>query len=375
MNKYKICVYAICKNEEQFIDRWMDAVSEADLIVITDTGSTDQTVEKLRGRGAVVYTETISPWRFDTARNIAMDHIPEDVDICVSNDLDEVFEKGWRQKLEEAWQPFYTRARYLFTWSYNPDGTPAKQFSMEKIHRRHGFRWVHPVHEVLEYSGDDKDMIVWVNGMVLNHYPDLSKPRAQYLPLLELSAQENPQDDRTIFWLGREYMYYGMHDQCISTLKQHLDLPTAKWDEERCASMRFISKCYQATNNFSEARKWLFRAIAECPHVREPYLQMARLGYLEENWPLVFFMTEKGLSITAKTGSYLTEPECWGYEFHDLGAICTYRLGLYEKSYCYAKTACELEPNDPRLEKNLELIDIKRKEVQSTEEEKDDESI
>ena len=372
MENYKICVYAICKNEEQFVDRWMDAVSEADLVVVTDTGSTDQTVKKLRERGAVVYTETISPWRFDTARNIAMNHIPEDMDICVSNDLDEVFTKGWRQKLENAWRPFYTRARYLFTCSYNRDGTPSKQFAMEKIHRRHNFRWVHPVHEVLEYTGEDKDTTVWVDGMILNHYPDLSKPRTQYLPLLELSAAENPQDDRTIFWLGREYMYHKMYDSCIHTLKRHLELPSAKWDEERCASMRFIAKCYQSQNNFTESKKWLFRAIAECPQVREPYLQMARIGYLEKNWPLVFLMTEKGLGITGKTGSYLTEPESWGYALYDLGSICTYRLGLYEKSYHYAGMACKMEPENPRLNRNLELIRLKLEEMRSAGEDMDE---
>ncbi len=31
-NKYKVCVYAIFKNEEQFVDIWMDHVSDADLI-------------------------------------------------------------------------------------------------------------------------------------------------------------------------------------------------------------------------------------------------------------------------------------------------------------------------------------------------------
>jgi hypothetical protein len=339
----------------------MDAVSEADLVVVTDTGSTDQTVERLRQRGAVVYEEVISPWRFDTARNLAMDHIPEDVDICVSNDLDEIFEAGWRQKLESAWQPHYTRARYLFTWSYNADGTPAKQFSMEKIHRRHNFRWVHPVHEVLEYDGAERDETVWVNGMVLNHHPDLSKPRAQYLPLLELSAQENPQDDRTIFWLGREYMYHGLHDPCIATLKRHLELPSACWDEERSASMRFIAKSYQSKGDMRQARIWLYRAIAECPHVREPYLYLARLGYLENDWPLVYFATQKALAITEKTGSYLVEPESWGYSLYDLGAICTYRLGLFQKSLEYAETACKMEPENQRLKKNLELIALKVK--------------
>ena len=33
MGTYKVCVYAICKNEEKFADRWMDSMGEADLVV------------------------------------------------------------------------------------------------------------------------------------------------------------------------------------------------------------------------------------------------------------------------------------------------------------------------------------------------------
>lgn len=343
------------------MDRWMDAVSEADLVVVCDTGSTDQTVARLRERGAVVYEDTITPWRFDAARNTAMSHIPEDVDICVPNDLDEIFEPGWRQKLDEAWQPYYTRARYLFTWSYTASGAPLKQYVIEKIHCRHGFRWVHPVHEVLEYTGEEPDLCVWVSGMVLNHYPDLSKPRSQYLPLLELSVEENPRDDRAVFWLGREYFYYGKYDACIATLTKHLALPTAGWDEERCASMRYIAKSWQAKGDTRQARLWLYKAVAECPRVREPYLQLARIGYLENDWPLVFLMTEKALAITERSGSYLMEAEVWGYSLFDLAAIATYRLGLYERAYRYATLACEAEPDDRRLKMNLELVALKLK--------------
>jgi len=39
--KNKICVYAICKNEAAPINAWLDNMSEADYIVILDTGSTD----------------------------------------------------------------------------------------------------------------------------------------------------------------------------------------------------------------------------------------------------------------------------------------------------------------------------------------------
>ena len=69
----KIVVYAICKNEEAFVERWMDSMAEADEIVVLDTGSTGGTVEALRRRGAAVTVESITPWRFDVARNRSLD--------------------------------------------------------------------------------------------------------------------------------------------------------------------------------------------------------------------------------------------------------------------------------------------------------------
>lgn len=359
LGKYKICVYAISKNEEQFVDRWMDAVSEADLVVVLDTGSTDETVKKLKKRGAKVYQDKIDPWRFDTARNTAMDHIPEDVDICISNDLDEVFEPGWREKLETAWNESCTRGRYLFTCNYNPDGTPAKQYPMEKIHLRHGFRWVHPVHEVLQYTGKIPDRTVWVPGLVLNHHPDPKKSRGQYLPLLELSAKENPQDDRVSFWLGREYVFYKKYEEAIQELTRYLSLPSAVWDEERSAAMRFIARAYQEQSKKEEAKAWLFRAAAECPHIREPYVALAYLGYAAGDWHLLYFAANRALKIQEKTGSYLEEVTSWGQAVYDLAAIGAYRVGLYEESLAYAKHACDLAPQDKRLQNNLKLIQEK----------------
>ena len=51
----KVCVYAICKNESQFVERWMASMGEADAVVVLDTGSTDDTVERLRAAGAVSF--------------------------------------------------------------------------------------------------------------------------------------------------------------------------------------------------------------------------------------------------------------------------------------------------------------------------------
>lgn len=356
MNKYKICVYAICKNEAEFINLWLDSVGEADTIIVLDTGSSDNSVELLKASNARVYQKEIKPWRFDEARNMALSYVPDDVDICVSIDLDERFKAGWRNKLEEFWDEDTTRARYLYTSSFKADNTPERQFARDKIHIRNGYKWVNPVHEVLEYQGTKTEKVIWIPGLLLNHYMDRNKSRSQYLPLLELSVKENPNDDRSMFWLGREYMYYGKYEEAIQTLNQYLTMPTAIWEEERCAAMRFIAKCYEGKNDSSNARAWMFRAIAECSFVREPYFDMVCFGYKQKEWPLVMAMAKEALSIDNSTGSYLTESEAWGYELHDYAAISMYYLGMYEESFKEAIRALEMEPNNERLMNNLKFV-------------------
>jgi len=359
----KIVVYAICKNESKFVDRWMASMKEADDIIVLDTGSTDDTVEKLKNQGAVVYEEKFDPWRFDTARNKSLALVPDDADICVCTDLDEVFQPGWREALETGWQNGQHQAEYFYTWEYNADGSAKKQYIREKIHSRHDFKWINVVHERLEYIGEKPLCHRFIENLVLDHHPDLTKPRTQYLPLLELAAKENPQDDRGIFWLGREYFYHGRYDEAIKTLEFHLSLPTANWAEERAASMRFIAQSYAKKNNNKAAKQWLYRAVAECPTIREAYFELVELNYKQKNFPAVYAFGLEALKIKEQSGSYLMETKCWGYQLEDYLSIAAYQLGLYEEARKYAERAYKKNSRDSRLKKNLELIDQKMQEV------------
>ena len=55
MNKYKVCVYAICKNEEKFVKRWVNSMKEADEIYVLDTGSTDNTIKLLKKLRNIIF--------------------------------------------------------------------------------------------------------------------------------------------------------------------------------------------------------------------------------------------------------------------------------------------------------------------------------
>ena len=353
---YKIAVYAISKNEEKFVKRWYNSMSEADEIFVLDTGSEDNTVSLLKELGANVVTKKITPWRFDVARNESLNLIPNDFDICVCTDLDEVFTPGWRKKLENLWNDKITRLRYNYNWSFDDYGRPAVNFYIEKIHARYNYKWIHPVHEVLKYTGDDKEELITTDDFTLNHYPDSTKSRSSYLPLLELSVKEEPNNDRNMHYLGREYMYYGRWNDCIDTLIKHLQLKNATWKDERAASMRFIARSYKALNRYDEAKMWLDKAILEAPYLRDAYVERAILEYQLKNWELVDAYCNKALRIKIHTKSYINEIFSFDHTIYDLLSISKFYQDDFELSLFYSNKAIAISPNDSRLLNNNSII-------------------
>lgn len=353
MNKFKVCVYAICKNEEKFVERWVNSMSEADEIYVLDTGSTDNTVEKLIELGVNVVVANINPWRFDVARNMSLDLIPSDCDICVCTDLDEVFESGWREKLENHYK-IGARVGYTYNWHINDNGVADVTFILDKIHPRKCYSWTHPVHEVLTCSDVEKRIVI--NNIVLNHYPDNNKSRGGYLKLLELSVEEDPNDDRNMHYLGREYMYYGKWEECISTLKKHLNLESATWNLERAASMRYIARSYISLGNMDEAEFWYKNAIKEAGDMREGYVELARLYYLTGKWLDCISYLLMALIIKDKPMVYVNEIFCWDNTIDDLLSVCYYNLGLYDVALFYVNKALEYNVEDERILNNMNLI-------------------
>ncbi len=357
MKQMKVAVYAICKNEAKFVKKFMEHAKEADYVVVLDTGSTDNTVEKLKNEGAIVYQEIFTPWRFDVARNRSLDHVPEDVDLCVCLDLDEVICSGWRKKLEKLWNQKTDRLEYPYHWSFDSYGKPATSFYIQKIHTRKNYRWTHPVHEVLTYMGKGKEQIQHTDAIVVDHYPDTKKSRGSYLPLLELSVKEDPEDDRNMHYLGREYLYYGKWNECIDTLQRHLSLPKATWKEERAASMRYIARSYLHLKRIEEAKMWYQKAIEECPYTREAYVELAELYYTNSDWEKVEFYLEKALEIKERGKSYINENFCWDSTIDDLLSLAKFYLGKKEESLKHLHLALEKDPDNKRIQENLILVE------------------
>ena len=354
MSKYKVCVYAISKNEEKYVDKWVKSMSEADEIYVLDTGSTDDTVNMLKEKGVIVKEKIIKPWRFDVARNLSLEMVPDDTDICVCTDLDELFIEGWRDIIEKKYKKGY-RVNYTYNWHINDKGNPDVTFYLNNIHPKNNYYWHHPVHEVLTCK--EKEKTITINDIVLNHYPDVNKSRKNYLDLLELSVKEDPEDDRNMHYLGREYMYYGKYIECIDTLKKHLKLKSSTWNLERASSMRFIGRSYYYLNNIEEAIFWYKSAIKEAPNLRDGYVELGLLYYYEKNWLESINYLIKALTIKQKELVYMNEVFSWDNTIYDILSIDYYNLNLYDESLLYVNKALEYNTQDKRLIDNKRIIE------------------
>lgn len=343
----KICVYAISKNEEKFIQRWYESVKQADQIVLVDTGSTDNTVGIAQACGITVHSVEIKPWRFDQARNVALSLLP-DCDVCVSLDIDEILTPGWREEIERVWTEGTTRLQYRYDWSRN------HIFNATKIHARHGYTWRYICHEMI--FPDPRSTEVWAHTdqLLIKHLPDDSKSRSNYLDLLQADILERPTDARAQYYLARELGFNSSWQESAEQWEIYLSNPSATWCHERCYAQIKLSICYQNLGNDTRALEVARNATKECDFIREPWVNLAEITQKQKKFTESFYAATMALSITQRQYTYTSDESVWGSRVYDAAAIAAHHIGWNGKALEYGMQAHTLNPNDPRLKNNLQ---------------------
>jgi glycosyltransferase involved in cell wall biosynthesis len=342
----RVGVYSIALNEAKFAARWAKSVADADFAFVADTGSTDDTVAVLHEHRIPVERICIKPFRFDDARNAALALMPHDLDVMITLDLDEILVPDWRSKVERAWSG--TRMRYRYQWNSEVS------FLADRIVGRHTHRWTHPVHETLSATGPE----VWsiCHDVLINHHADAGKPRSQYLGLLQLSVIEDPHDDRSAHYYGRELFFYQHYEAAITELTRHLALPRAQWAAERACSMRYIAKCHEALGDLKAAHHWFLRATMEDDSSREPLIDAARFQLGQNAFHATIDLCERALAMSSTNDTYLGERYANDEGPYDLASVAYYHLGQRQKAVSLAAEAVRRNPSDPRLQNNLAMM-------------------
>lgn len=338
-----------------FAGRFAQSASEADYIVVADTGSKDGTQGLLRKHDVLVHDISLSPWRFDDARNAALALVPADVDICLSLDLDEVLIPGWREAIETAWSPETTRAHYSFVASHEPDGSDGVSFLNNRLHARHGYRWRHACHEGL-YPDRIVESYVTIPGLRVDHWPDETKSRGGYLDLLAVAAREEPHDARMAHYYARELLFKGRWQEALDEFTRHLKISDPAYRAERAATYLYMARCLEALGWPDDARLQLKLGTLEAPAMREAWIALAERFQRDGDWTACLDAALKALSITEPLNGYMSDPHAWGYAGYDLAAIAAWNLGCFDEALPHAERALAQRPGDPRLQANVALI-------------------
>ena len=342
----KIAVYAIAKNEAKHVKRWVDATKEADVRIVLDTGSEDNTYDLLQKYPIEAHRATLNDFRFDIARNMALDLVPSDVDVCVSIDMDEIPDPDFFDLLRKNWKPDTGRAWVMWDtgniWANN-----------NRVHARHNYEWRYPCHEIIEPLDKSLDKLIVVETLV-THQPDNDKPRSNYLSLLELGHQEDPTDHRMIVYLAREYYFKGMWQELINVGRK-LEY-TSGWNVERAQTWRGIGQAYINLGNNLEGLHWLQRGVEEAPNDLEAWFPLAFYYYERKMWNHCHQAAIKVTELPLGTDRHYVADESMQWRMYDLLSIASWNLGKKGSAKRYARKAVDLNPNDERLVKNYEFI-------------------
>ena len=339
----KIAVYAIALNEKHFINRWYTSAREADFVIIADTGSTDGSIDLARDLGINIVPIHVKPWRFDEAKNMALDLVPKTYDVAVSLDMDEVLLPGWKDKLEASWQHDAT----ILNHRYRNNTNPWQWHS--KIHNRNHCRWIGAVHETLLWSIPEKQL--WNADIYLDEQQDTKKSRANYIELLHLKIDEGDKDWKTFYFLANEYATRG---DLASAIEQRthayslcIDSPVSK-----SYVAKNIANNYLQMGNTTDAERWFIQSV-EDSNERESWYAYARYLYQTAQWERCLDASQRCLEVQQQRDGYTYDVHAWGEDPYDLAAISAYNLEKYELALEYGTVATIKAPGNERLARNL----------------------
>jgi len=272
--------------------------------------------------------------------------LPDDIDLCVSVDLDEVLNDGWRPQLDAAWLGGATKVVATSVWQWSQEHVPLRS-PVDRIHARHGYRWESPVHEWLIPFGPE---VVGQSSIEIVHLRDPHEQRPEYLGLLRVAVTEQPANGRLAHMLANELRMRGFAPEAATGFRHALSLTTP-------ANERLHSLLMLAFLEAGNRREWLLAACAEFPGRREPWCQLSQFHLDSAQWRAARAAAHVALSITESTDDYLANVLTWGTWPDRVAARASISLGDGDWAQHHVRRIRDAQGSDPEIVELTELLD------------------
>jgi ADP-heptose:LPS heptosyltransferase/glycosyltransferase involved in cell wall biosynthesis len=316
-----VSLFMIVKNEEKNILKCLQTVKPfVDEMIVLDTGSSDHTIREAKKAGAIVKrskqftvkTET-KDFSFAAARNEAMSYATGDWLFWMDAD-DRFHASGF--KLSEDLDAYNVRIQY-----------GNSTFNHARIFRNHwGVRFDGAVHEFPIIDGCRTGFFSdgWVEHST-NHRPERI---GRNMAILEGEHQRDPDNKRTMFYLGNAYREQGLHDKAIKVYQRYIRLG-GNFSDELYLARYYLAKCFYNKKEFRMAIRECFEAIKLDDRWAEAYHQLGEAYfYLSEFKKAICYFgvamslpfPETGMFVAKEL--YDSSPKLWlSYCYEYLGMI------------------------------------------------------
>ena len=281
-----ISLCMIVKNEERSLKRCLDSVQLLDPeIIISDTGSTDGTLEIGRNYGAAITSFDFSHVDFAAARNHTLARATGKWILVL--DADEALQSAGIPLIRDLIARNENAGYYFERLNYSAhQDAPTTDFAVRLFPNRHEYRFRGRVHETVDASILAGGGRLVRTGICIDHEfacdPEARRQKNLcYIRILNEEIEADPSDSSRLDFLAAEYHQLGMFDMAaavaerVATMRPldpsahlHAGVYHLLYTGERERARADFLKALQLRPDFEEARSFL--ASLDAAGILEP---------------------------------------------------------------------------------------------------------
>jgi glycosyltransferase involved in cell wall biosynthesis len=290
-----ITLYAIAKNEEKNIEKFIENAKKFSHIVVVDTGSTDNTVKRLRDAGFLVYEHPQSREEFDfsVARNQALSYVKTDwaFSLDFNEDVDEFFPEGLDVIAGEF--TAFRHERYDKVGEQDPT---LGQTAHTRFHRTKNYSWVNAVHEspiFIPTEEHPNEFAVDTTIKITKNVHNTVDKQLFYLSICEREF-ENYKDIYYLWFIFKHYFEVKNFNKTLELGQEYLNLSKAYFDLTRVDVFIMCSIALINSQDVQRASNYAFHALSEAMNVGgdvmgKAFTHLLNIGKLTQNPNIIVF--------------------------------------------------------------------------------------
>lgn len=270
----KVTLYAIAKNEEKNVQKFIENSKKFYHTVVVDTGSTDNTVQLLRDAGIEVHEhpQTRDEFDFSLARNTALSYVKTDwaFSLDFNEDVDNFFSEGLDVIADDL-----TTLKHL-RFDDHGDENPAQSNEIHvRFHRTKNYTWENSVHEMPKFIPTDEyseEVLVNTTIKITKKINRSIDKELFYLSICEREYKKDKTNSYYIWFMFRHYCEVKNAQKALEYGQEYLENSKAYFNAFRIEVFIICSQILMQLGESNMSANYAFHAVSEAMNLGNPYL-------------------------------------------------------------------------------------------------------